>query len=59
MVLGSNETILERWAQNFEEILNGNALEHIEDTTMAQNQGTFETEEPVPTIHEIEQAIKN
>jgi hypothetical protein len=26
--------------------------------TMVQKQGNFETEEPVPTINEIEQAIK-
>jgi hypothetical protein len=26
--------------------------------TMVQNQGNFETEEPVPTINKIEQAIK-
>jgi hypothetical protein len=26
--------------------------------TMVQNQGNFEMEEPVPTINEIEQAVK-
>jgi hypothetical protein len=54
----SNEAILERWAQHFEELLNGNALERVEDMIMVRNQGNFETEEPVPTINEIEQAIK-
>jgi hypothetical protein len=58
MILGSNETILERWAQHFEELLNGNAPELVEDMTMVQKQENFETEEPVPTINEIEQAIK-
>jgi hypothetical protein len=57
-ILGSDEAILERQAQHFEELLNGNTLEHVEDMTIAQNQGNFETEEPVPTINETEQAIK-
>jgi hypothetical protein len=58
MILGRDETILERWTQHFEELLNGNTLERVEDMTMVQNQGHFEIEEPVPTINEIEQAIK-
>jgi hypothetical protein len=58
MILGSDEAILGRWAQCFEELLNGNALEHVEDMNMVQNQGNFEMEEPVPTINGIEQAIK-
>jgi hypothetical protein len=37
MILGSDEVILERWAQHFGELLNGNALEHVEDMTMVQN----------------------
>jgi hypothetical protein len=41
MILGSNEPILERWAQHSEELLNGNALERVEDMTMVQNQGNF------------------
>jgi hypothetical protein len=45
-------------AQHFEELLNGNTLERVEDMIMVQNQGTFEMEESVPTIDEIEQAIK-
>jgi hypothetical protein len=59
MIPGSDEAILERWAQHFVELLNGNALERVEDIAMVQNQGKFETEEPVLTINEIEQAIKS
>jgi hypothetical protein len=33
MILGSDEAILERWAQPFEELLNSNAPERIEDMT--------------------------
>jgi hypothetical protein len=55
--VGSDEAILERWAQHFEELLNGNALEHVDEMTMVQNQGNFETKEPVPTINEIKQAM--
>jgi hypothetical protein len=51
--------MLERWAQHFEELLNGNALERVQDMTNVQNQRNFEMEEPVPTVNEIEQAIKN
>jgi hypothetical protein len=58
MILSSDEAILERWAQHFEELLNGNAPERVEDMTMVQKLGNVETEEPVPTINEIEQAIK-
>jgi Mn-dependent DtxR family transcriptional regulator len=58
MILGSDEAILERWAQHFEELLHGNTLERVEDMTMVQNQGNSEMEEPIPTINEIEQAIK-
>jgi hypothetical protein len=58
MILGSNEAILERWAQHFEELLHGNAPECIGDMTTVQKQGNSETEEPVPTINEMEQAIK-
>jgi hypothetical protein len=58
MILGSDEAILARWSQRFEELLNGNAPERIEDMTTVQKQGNSETEEPVPTINEIEQAIK-
>jgi hypothetical protein len=58
MILGSDEVILERWAQHFEELLNGNTPERVEDMTMVQNQGNFEMDKPVPTINEIEQAIK-
>jgi hypothetical protein len=58
-ILGSNEAVLKRWAQHFKELLSGNALEHVEDMTMVQNQGNVEMEEPVPSINEIEQAIKN
>jgi hypothetical protein len=50
MILGSDEAILERWSQHFEKLLNGNALECVEDMNTVQNQGNFETEEPVPTI---------
>jgi hypothetical protein len=50
---------LGRKAQNFEELLNGNTIERVEDMTTVQNQGNFETEEPLPTINELEQAIKN
>jgi sorting nexin-29 len=56
--VGSDKPILERWAQHFEALLNGNALERVEDMTMVQSEGNFETEEPVPTINEIEQAIQ-
>jgi hypothetical protein len=58
MILGSDEAILERWAQHFEELLHGNAPERVEDMTMVEKQGNVETEEPVPTINEIEQTIK-
>jgi sorting nexin-29 len=58
MILGSDEAILERWAQHFQELLNGNAPERVEDVTTVQKQGNSETEAPVPTINEIEQAIK-
>jgi hypothetical protein len=58
MILGSDEAILDRWAQHFEELLNGNAPECIEDMTTIQKQANSETEEPVPTLNEIEQAIK-
>jgi hypothetical protein len=58
LCVGSDEAILERWAQHFEELLNGNAPESIEDMTTVQKQGNSETKEPVPTINEIEQAIK-
>jgi hypothetical protein len=58
MVLGSDEAILERWVQHFEELLNGNAPERVEDMNMVQKQENSETEEPVPAINEIEQAIK-
>jgi sorting nexin-29 len=58
MILGSDEAKLERWAQHVEELLNGNTPERVEDMTMVQKQGNSETEEPVPTINEIEQAIK-
>jgi hypothetical protein len=58
MILGSYEAILERWAQHFEELLHGNAPERVEDMTTVQKQGNSETEEPVPTINEIEQAVK-
>jgi hypothetical protein len=44
MILGSDEAILGRWAQPFEELLNGNAPERIEDMTTIQKQGNFETE---------------
>jgi hypothetical protein len=44
MILGSDEATLERWAQHFEELLNGNVLECVEDMTMVQNQGNFEME---------------
>jgi hypothetical protein len=37
MILGSDEAVLERWAQHVEQLLNGNALEHVEDMTMVQN----------------------
>jgi hypothetical protein len=56
--VGSDEAILERWAQHFEELLHGNAPDRVEDMTTVQKQGNSETEEPVPTINEIEQAIK-
>jgi hypothetical protein len=56
--LSRYEAILERWAQYFEELLNGNTFEHAEGRTIVQNQGNSETEEPVPTINEVEQAIK-
>jgi hypothetical protein len=36
MILGSDEAILERWEQHFEEILNGNAPQRVEDTTTVQ-----------------------
>jgi hypothetical protein len=49
--VGSDEVILERWAQHFEELLNGNAPECVEDMTMVQKQGNSETEEPVLTIN--------
>jgi hypothetical protein len=58
MILSSDETILERWTQHFEELLNGNTPERVEDVTTVQKQGNFETEEPIPTINKIEQAIK-
>jgi hypothetical protein len=58
MILSSDEAILERWAQYFEELLNGNASEQAEGMTIDWNQGNFEAEEPVPTIKEVEQAIK-
>jgi hypothetical protein len=57
MILGSEEAILKGWAQHFEELLSGNAFEHVENMTTVHNQGNFEVEEPVPTINEIEQAI--
>jgi hypothetical protein len=56
--VGSDEAILERWVQHFEELLNGSAPERVENMTTVQKQGNSETEEPVPTINEIEQAIK-
>lgn len=57
-ILGSDEAILERWAKYFGELLNGNVLEHLEGMTIVQNQGNPEIEEPVPTVNEVEQAIK-
>jgi hypothetical protein len=38
-------------------MLQRNTLAFLRSMTMVQNQGNFETEEPVPTINEI--AIKN
>ncbi|PNF42710.1 hypothetical protein B7P43_G14181 [Cryptotermes secundus] len=57
-ILSSDEAILERWAQYFEELLNSNASEQVEGMTIDWNQGNFEAEEPVLTIKEVEQAIK-
>jgi hypothetical protein len=58
MILGSDEAILERWAQQFEELLNGNGPERVENMTSVQKQRNSETEVLVPIINEIEQAIK-
>jgi hypothetical protein len=46
MILGSDEGILARWAQHFEELLNGNAPKRVEHMTTVQEQGNSETEEP-------------
>jgi hypothetical protein len=34
MILGNDEGILERWAQRYKKLLNGNALERVEDMDM-------------------------
>jgi hypothetical protein len=39
--VSSDEAILERWAQHFEELLNGNAPERVEDMTIVQKQGNW------------------
>jgi hypothetical protein len=56
--LSNDEAILERWAQYFDELLNGNVFKHLEGMTIVQNQGSPEVKELVPTISEVEQAIK-
>ncbi|PNF23609.1 hypothetical protein B7P43_G04761 [Cryptotermes secundus] len=57
-ILSSDEAILERWAQYFEELLNSNSSEQVEGMTIDRNQGNFDAEEPAPTIKEVEEAIK-
>ncbi|PNF36727.1 hypothetical protein B7P43_G12357 [Cryptotermes secundus] len=57
-ILSSDEEILERWPQYFEELLNGNVSEQVEGMPIDRTQGNFETEEPAPTIKDVEQAIK-
>jgi hypothetical protein len=57
-ILSSDEAILERWAQYFDELLNGNVFKHLEGMTIVQNQGSPEIEEPVLTNNEVELAIK-
>ncbi|PNF20952.1 hypothetical protein B7P43_G10417 [Cryptotermes secundus] len=58
MILSSDEAILERRVQYFEELLNGNASERVEGMTIDCNEGNFEVEEPAPTIKEVEHATK-
>jgi hypothetical protein len=48
MILSSDEAILERWAQNFKEVLNGDTFERAGSKTMVKNQGHLEMEEPLP-----------
>ncbi|PNF28690.1 hypothetical protein B7P43_G07879, partial [Cryptotermes secundus] len=57
-ILSSDEAILERWAQYFQELLNSNASEQVEGMTINRNQGNFKAEEPAQTIKEVEQTIK-
>jgi hypothetical protein len=58
-LLSNDEAVLQRWAQYFDELINGNVFEHLEGMTIVQNQRSPEVEEPVSTISEVrEQAIK-
>jgi hypothetical protein len=59
VLLSRDEAILERWLEHFDELLNTNVSDQLEHIEKIGNLEDLEPAEQVPTIAEMEAAIKN